>query len=340
MGFETQDVERKVLAIMKVLAGSPEPVGARIIAQHLKDRGIELGERAVRYHLKLMDERGLTRLVGQRNGRVLTELGSSEVGDALVKDKVGFTISKIELLSFRTNFDYRRKSGLVPVNVSYFAKDVFPEALAAMKPAFDEGLCVSRLIAVAGEGGSLGEFSVPPGKVALGTVCSIVINGCLLKAGVPIDSKFGAVLQMRNRRPLRFVELIQYSGCSLDPSEIFIRAGMTSVSEVARQGNGKILANYREIPAICRPIAEEIFAGLSSAGLGGLLLMGETSAPVCEMPVEVNKVGVILIGGLNPVAAAREAGIEAENHAMSTLVDFKQLVKFEDQLGVKAPCRM
>ena len=55
MGFETQDVERKVLTILRTLSDSHEPLGARVIAQHLKDYGIELGERAVRYHLKLMD---------------------------------------------------------------------------------------------------------------------------------------------------------------------------------------------------------------------------------------------------------------------------------------------
>ena len=48
MGFEAQNVERKVLAIMRVLSGSQEPLGARVIAHHLKDYGVELGERAVR----------------------------------------------------------------------------------------------------------------------------------------------------------------------------------------------------------------------------------------------------------------------------------------------------
>jgi repressor of nif and glnA expression len=33
---------------------------------------------------------------------------------------------------------------------------------------------------------------------------------------------------------------------------------------------------------------------------------------------------------LNPVAAAEEAGIEAENHAMSTVIDYQKLIKFEE----------
>jgi repressor of nif and glnA expression len=58
--------------------------------------------------------------------------------------------------------------------------------------------------------------------------------------------------------------------------------------------------------------------------------MGNTSEPVCEIPVELNRIGIILIGGLNPVAAAEEAGIEAENHAMSTGIEYQNLIKFKE----------
>jgi len=108
---------------------------------------------------------------------------------------------------------------------------------------------------------------------------SIPDNGTLLKAGVPLDSRFGGILQIKNRKPLRFVELIRYSGSSLDPSEIFITSRMTSVGRAAREGEGRILANFREIPALCQPIAEKTIAALKRAGLGGLIMMGEVSKP-------------------------------------------------------------
>lgn len=330
MGFEAQNVERKVLAIMRVLSDSQEPLGARVIAHHLKDYGVELGERAVRYHLKLMDERELTQLVGRRDGRVLTEQGKDEVGNALVQDKVGFAISKIELLAFRTNFDYEKHCGLIPVNLSLFPKEKYNIALQAMKPVFEAGLCVSDLVAVAREGETLGEVTIPAGKIGLATVCSIVINGSLLRAGIPMDSRFGGILQMREHQPFRFVELIHYAGSSLDPSEVFIRARMTSVREVVSSGNGKILANFREIPALCRAMAEVVVDKLKEAGLRGLLLMGNTSESVCEVPVELNRIGIILLGGLNPVAAAEEAGIEVTNRAMSTVMEYRDLVKFKE----------
>jgi len=304
-----------------------------VIARRLKDCGVELGERAVRYHLKLMDERRLTQLVGRRDGRVLTERGAEEIGCALVKDKIGLAISRIELLAFRTDFDLDSGTGSVPINVSLFPNERFHEALREMAPSFQAGLCVSDLVAVAREGEILGELVVPRGKVGLATVCSVVINGTFLKLGIPMDSKFSGILQVRNYKPLRFVELIYYSGCSLDPSDVFIRAKMTSVSKVVREGEGKLLATYREIPSLCQPVVEKTVAKLKEAGLGGLLIMGGASEPVCEIPVELNRIGIVLFNGLNPVAAAVEAGIEVENYGMSTIIEYKNLIKFEEVSG-------
>ena len=329
MAFDTLDVERKVLSILRILGENQDPLGARIIAHRLKDYGVELGERAVRYHLKMADERGLTQLIG-RDGRILTEKGRDEIKRALVKDKVGFAISKIELLAFRTDFDYENKCGVIPVNVSFFPSKKFSRVLQIMKPIFAQGLCVSDWVIVASEGEKIGEFTVPKGKIGLGTVCSITINGVLLKAGIPMDSRFGGLLQLKDGKPLRFAELIHYNGSSLDPSEIFIRAKMTSVKSAVEAGDGQILANFREIPSLCRQSAEQVIAKLQQAHIGGLLLMGNTSEPVCEIPIDLNRVGMILVGGMNPVAAVEEAGIEAENHAMSTVIDYKELVNIED----------
>ena len=292
--------------------------------------GTRMSERTIRYHLRLMDERGLTRLAGRRDGRVITETGLDELTNARVRDKLGLAISRIEILAFRTTFDPKRKQGLLPVNISLFSKEGFRKALEAMKPAFRAGLCVSDLVAVAGAGEKLGEVSVPEGRVGLATVCSIVVNGVLLKNGIPMDSKFGGILQMSKGKPLRFVELIYYSGSSLDPSEAFIQARMTSVKDAARRGDGRILANFRDVPAPSRSLVESIISDFRKADINGVLSMGETSEPVCEVPVDTNKVGLILIGGLNPVCCAQEEGIESENLAMSCVMDYREMKKFSE----------
>ncbi|MBN1368590.1 MAG: DUF128 domain-containing protein [Dehalococcoidales bacterium] len=334
MSFESQQgVERKILAILKVLSNIQGPAGSRLIAKKLTEHGVELSERAVRYHLKLTDERGLTQLVSDRNGHLITDQGMQEIKAALVGDKIGFVISRIELLAYRTNFNYKNTTGVLPVNISIFPKTKFQKALKAMTPAFEAGLCVSNLVAVAKEGQRLGEAIIPEGKIGLATVCSILINGVLLKAGIPMDSRFGGIMQMHDGKPVRFTDLIHYNGTSLDPSEIFIKAKMTNVREVARSGNGAILANFREIPAVCRATTEKVFEGLKKSGFYGVLTVGETSSKVCETNVELNKVGIILTGGLNPVTAAVEAGIECDNHSMSTILDYGELTDYRKLLS-------
>jgi hypothetical protein len=324
VGSSGIEVERKVIAILRVLNQSAELLGARLIARRLEEYGIHLTERAVRYHLKLMDERGLTRAVG-RSGRIITSSGVEEVRNALVSDKVGFVINRMELLAFQTTFDCETQRGLVPVNTSLFPRDKWRQALKMMRDVYRAGICMSDRVAVVGEGEKIGTATIPTGKVGFATVCSIVVNGALLKAGIPMDSRFGGILQIRNYKPLRFVELIHYAGSSLDPSTVFITGRMTAVGDAAKTGEGKVLANFREIPAQCRPLAETVIARLKEARLGGLVVMGDTGEPVCETAVEPNRVGLILFGGLNPAAAVEEAGIETRNFAMNSVVDYAQL---------------
>jgi len=236
--------------------------------------------------------------------------------------------ARIEDLAFRTTFDPVRKQGSVAVNISLFPQDQFEPALGAMRHAFQAGLCASSLIATARGNERLGELLVPEGKRALATVCSVTVNAVLLKGGIPMNSLFGGILELRGGKPLRFTELISYSGSSLDPSEVFIRGKMTSVGQAACSGNGKVLANFREFPASCFAQAQELIKRMRSAGLTEPLVVGHQGEPVCEVPVGWNRSGVVLKGGLNPVAAAVEAGFEADNDAMSGTLDFTALRPF------------
>jgi hypothetical protein len=328
--FSPEDIERKVLLVLKILNENQEPMGARLISRHMKERGVELSERTVRYHLKIMDERGLTTLVGNRDGRMITDAGRDEISHARVQDKIGLSISRIDVLSYQSTFDLKKKQGTVPVNVSFFPKDQFHKILEAIKPPFTKKIAVSDRIAIAEGGSRLGEIVVPDGKVGLATVCSILINAVLLRHGIPIDSRFGGILQVKNGIPLRFVELIHYSGSSLDPSEIFISGKMTSVRQVVEEGEGKILANFREIPFISLSLVEDIVAQFRQIGIEGVLSMGTIGHPICQTSVDAQKVGMILIGGLNPVAYIHEKGFEVDNHAMSAVMEFDELRRIWD----------
>jgi len=319
------DAESKLISILKVLSESSEPLGSITIARKLEREGIFLSERAVRYHLRIADERGYTQPVG-RDGRMITREGQQEVKEALALQHMGFLRERLEMLAYQTTFDPAKRSGRLSINTSLIDKDKFKKALAAMTDVFKAGICVSDLVAVASEGERLGSVVVPNGKIGLATVCSVVINGVLLKAGIPTEYRFGGLLEVRNSRPRRFVALIDYAGTSLDPSEQFIRARMTRVHEATRTGNGKILGVFRTIPAPAREVVEEKIARLKEVGINGVYAIGNTSEPLCQIPVALNRIGVIQLGGLNPVAAAIEAGIEIESMAESGLIDYQQLV--------------
>jgi len=264
---------------------------------------------------------------------MITPEGRQEVREALAPMQLGFVRDKLDMLSYLTTFNPDHLTGQVAINTSLFDAGKFVKALNIMKEAFNAGLCVSSLVAVALEGEKIGVSYVPEGKIGFVTICGATINGVLLKAGVPTEFRFGGILEVRNRIARRFVALTEYGGTSTDPSELFIQARMTSVGQAAKTGSGKILGAFRTIPAPAREAVEEILGKLKHAGIGGVYALGNVSEPVCQIPVAPNRVGVVQLGGLNPVAAAVEAGIEVENTAESGMMDFDKLIKFEELLS-------
>lgn len=322
---------KTMLAILRVLdKQSDKIVGAREISRQLKIHGVELMERTVRYHLKILDERGFTKVFG-KEGRLITQKGKEELSQALVSEKVGFIISKIETLSYLTNLDLETQEGNIILNISYFPEVKLKEAMKTMKPIFLSPYVMSDKVVLKRGGEKIGDITVPEGQVGFGTVCSVTINGIFLKAGIPVTSKFGGVLQI-NSEPVRFTALIGYEGSSLDPLEIFIKSKMTDVLGAVRNHSGKILASFREIPVVSTEKALQLRKNMREKGIGGILLIGNPNQPLLEMPVSIDKSGMIIVGGLNPIAALEEAGIPTISKAMSTLYKFSELMKFRELL--------
>ena len=201
IGQETRDVERKITAILQILRDSRVPMGSRNISRLLEEQGIYLGERAVRYHLKIMDGRGMTRSAGHKDGRTITGPGLEELRNSLVTDKIGFVGAKIERLAYQTNVGLRSGTGMVPIDVSFFARNDYPRALKIMMPVFESGFCSSKMVAVVTEGNKLADMVVPPGQIGFATVCNVAVNGCLLKSGIPAHARFGGLLQIKGGTP-------------------------------------------------------------------------------------------------------------------------------------------
>ena len=327
---ESRDVERKEFAILKILKGSPVPVGSRVIAHRLRDYGIDLNERAVRYHLETMDKRGLTNLVSHRRGRLVTRSGIDELDSARVRDRIGSAMTNTEMLICQASFDLDKLAGEVPINVSFFPAERFSRSLEVMRALGKSSVCASDLVFMAGEGEKLGGFEVPEGKVGFATLSNVTISTALLKAGVPLTLRYAGVLQVRNYHCHRFVDVIEYTGSTLNPFEVFIACKMTSISGIPGDGNGKILASFCELPAFALPRVEAVIQRLEATGIRIAARLGRIGEPVCEIPVGAGKFGVILTDGLNLAVAAVEAGIEVENHACCSVFEFTRLRDIND----------
>jgi hypothetical protein len=280
----------------------------------------------------MLDKGGHTEVFG-KEGRKITARGREELKHSLVSDKIGFVISKIETLSYLTTLDMATMEGDVILNISYIPQKNLKKALALLKPVFASPYVMSDRVILAAEGETIGDALVPQGMAGLGTICSVTINGIFLKAGIPVASRFGGVVEIANKKPLRFISLISYEGSSLDPLEVFIKSKMTAVCEAVAGRSGKILASYREIPVVCLDKAKKLARNLEERGIRGVLLIGSPNKPLLEVPVGIDKVGIVIVGGLNPIAVAEEHGIATESKAMSTLFDYSRLTPFKEILG-------
>ena len=264
-----------------------------------------------------------------KEGRVITDKGIEELGNAMVFDKVGFMNSRIDNMSYQMDFDLEKKSGRVILNLSLIRKTDFSKALKIMAPIFTKRLTIGDKVLLLEAGSDFGSLTIPDGWVGLGTLCSINLNGILLKHGIAMEPKMGGLLQIEGERPVRFTEIINYDGTTLDPHEIFIKSRMTSVT-AATAGAGKVLAGLREIPAATVHEAEAIIRKIESAGLGRVMMIGKPGQTVLGIPIGVERVGIVVPGGLNPIAAVEEAGIETASKALSALIEADQLVSFAD----------
>jgi repressor of nif and glnA expression len=321
--------KRKELQILGVLKNSTTPLSSSKIAAELLLLGHEVSERTVRLYLKAMEKDRLIRSGGKR-GHQITEQGLNEFATSQIIERVGFLSAKIDQMTYRMNFDLNTTSGTVVVNMTLVEPRKLSKHLDLIKRVYQEGYAMGHMLTFLEPGETLNHVTVPEGMIGVGTVCSITINGVLLKHGIPTTSRFGGLLELRQRKPVRFAEIIMYDGTSIDPLEVFIRSGMTDYIGAVKTGTGRIGASFREFPADSREMVEHLAGKLKRIGLGGLLTIGRPGQVLLDVPVNEGRIGAIVIGGLNPMSILEETGLRAYSRALAGLVDFSRLFRYEE----------
>jgi repressor of nif and glnA expression len=85
------------------------------------------------------------------------------------------------------------------------------------------------------------------------------------------------------------------------------------------------LAGFREIPVACLAQAENIIEKLAQIGFSGTVVVGEPNQPALQIPVSSGYAGLVILAGLNPLAAVEETGIDTQNMSLSMMMDFQKL---------------
>ncbi|MEE1336365.1 NrpR regulatory domain-containing protein [Methanobrevibacter sp.] len=305
--------EYRMIEILRVLAKQDQPTGSKVIADELKEKGFNLGERAVRYHMQILDEKGYTEKKGYA-GRVITDLGREKLEKGLIYDQVDFIYSKFEEMIYLTDFTYMTQKGNVVVNTSTIYNE---ESINIMKEINKGGLSVSPYV-------NINEDKIT-GEIEVTTICGTTIDGILLNEGIPTQPQYGGLLKIENNRPIKFTEIISYKKTSVTPLDAFANSDLTSVLDVITKGTGLIPANFRLIPGIAREKTIGIIKELINIGIGGVIGISEEGQDLLGLPVPDGMVGIAIIGGITPFCAVKEMGEDIDLNIGETLQDFDTL---------------
>jgi len=241
-----------------------------------------------------------------------------------------FVHTRIEEYALQVTYDPREGEGLVVYNLSFVPDREIDAAIAVMKDTFRAGLCVSGLVRFIGENESAGETKVPSGQTGIVTVCSSTLDGILLRRGIPTNPIGGGVVEIEARIPRRFTHLILYEHTTIDPLQALLSQEITSVSAMMRKGSGNILANIRQCHMEAEGEVGEVIDDLAGSSFSPILDVGLPNTPALGVTVDPQYMGIVALGGTNPMAAIKERGIPVTTNAIKGLMDVREMEEILD----------
>ena len=207
---------RKEIEVLRILNEFDSPVGSTLLKRELRKRGFLLSERTVRYHLLLLEAKGFV-LGHNRRGRTITSKGIEELSRVLASQRLGFTTTRFMSLAYSATYNPAKDSGTVVANVSILDKRLHDKTLETVEALHKMGLLSAPYVKVLDENEEYCNISVPEGKIALFTVCNLTIDSILIHPGVPLFFGCGGLVQVVNRKPIRFAEIVSYKGTTIPP---------------------------------------------------------------------------------------------------------------------------
>jgi repressor of nif and glnA expression len=165
---------------------------------------------------------------------------------------------------------------------------------------------------------------IPPGHAGFITVCSITMDGVIQKAGVPVNMAYGGRLMIRDRRAEAFADLIGYRGSTVDPLQLFISAGLTSIGSAVSTGTGVVLANVRQVPVSAQSRVDEIIALMRDRDF---VFPVTTGTKVFNLREDPYRLSIVAYSGMNLIGNAIEKGFSVKTDIGAGNISYTKLLQ-------------
>ncbi len=241
-----------------------------------------------------------------------------------------FVNNRIEDLAMQVTYNPVEGTGRIIFNLSLVPAARLDAGLSLFRNAYRAGLSVCDRIRVLDGGSRIDDLTIPEDSAGICTLCTITLDGILLKRGVPIQPVGGGLVEIDDRVPRRFTHMILYEATTVDPLEVLVAQDLTSITRVMKEGSGPILGNLRECHMEAETLVMSLLDDLSEAGFTGILEVGAPNVPILAVPVNPQHFGVAMVGGTNPMAALKEAGIPVVTKALKGVMDIEDMGSIQD----------
>ena len=232
------------------------------------------------------------------------------------ESNIPFILSKSWNLIQQVSLDVEKECGDIIANISYIKKAELEDALKIMEECYKSN---KKYLSPHFQIVSHPEDDE---KIGIATICSLSVDGLLIKNGIKSTPKYGGLLELTE--PPLFIDLISYNGSSIDPHKIFIAKDMTSIT--IDNGIKRLLASIKEIPYVARDYSVYFLDKLEKLELP-IYKIGKPRELTYNAKADNYNFGLVTGSGLNIIAAIKEKGIDIEVKAATRLMPFEKMDK-------------
>ncbi|WP_457591195.1 NrpR regulatory domain-containing protein [Geoglobus sp.] len=320
-------LDRTLISILEALSDG----GVRSssdISRFLRQKGIAIDPRTVRYHLKKLESMGYVRR--GRRGAELTASGEEFLKRANVFERLGEFTEVIEFNAYHCTFDPLRMTGTVPTDVAIVDKDEMDRIGEILLETSKAGFLISPLISTADEGEVIDGYEVGKGRMAIAVISNTIFDVILRRSGVNLLPEYAGLLYWRDR-PVGIREVISYSGTTLSPGWLFLNSGLTAVWSAVRRGEGYLITAIRSLSRYAVDIAWRELERAKARGFGGVVYLEGVTGNTLNIPPGV-RARLVVLAGLNYLAPLVENGVGAELKVNQIFLDYRDFSEPEKVL--------